>query len=402
MHVSAVTGMGIVSSIGTGVAQFAQSLFAGRSGIGDITDLTLPDQRIRIGAPIRDFEPNAHFDRRTLAQLDRFTQFAAVAAREAWSDAGLEVGGPVAHRVGVSVGTAVAGIDILDSGFRRFLLQGARPEPFTVPMTMGNAPTSRIATEFGARGPSFGMNSACASAAHAILMGHRLIASGAVDVFLAGGTDSCFCDGYLRAWDSLRVLSPEPCRPFSQGRSGTTMGEGAGILVLESLDHARRRGAPIRALLRGGGMSSDACGILKPDREGIAMAMRAALEDSGLQPSAIDYINAHGTGTVANDRAEASAIVDIFMNGSAGPKVSATKSSIGHAMGASGALEAIATILALEAQIVPPTLNFLEADPDCAIDVTPHVPAPHAMRHAMSNSFGFGGLNGVLIFEAGR
>lgn len=400
MHLVAVTGMGIVSSIGTGVGPFTDALFAGRSGIGDISDITRADQRIRIGAPIRDFDPAAHFDQRTLAQIDRFTQFGAVAAREAWADAGLAAHGVAPHRVGVSVGTSVPGIDILDFGFRRFLLEGVRPEPLTLPMAMGNAPTSRIAYEVGARGPSFGINSACASSSHAMLLGQRLIASGAVDVFIAGGADSCFCDGSLRAWDSLRILSPEPCRPFSLGRRGISMGEGAGMLVLESLDHARRRGARVRALLRGGSMTSDAGGILSLDSASMAASIRAALEDTNLQPGDIDYINAHGTGSVASDDAEATAIVDVFSGRTGRVRVSSTKAATGHAMGAAGALEAIATIAALERQTAPPTLHFLEADPNCAIDATPNAAVAHVMRYALSNSFGFGGLNAVLVFEA--
>ena len=399
MAISAVTGLGIVSSLGLSVESFAAAILAGTAGIGDITDITEPTQRVKIGAPVRGFDPTEHFSARERGHLDRFSQFAAVAGRQAWADAGLAGVDLPRHRIGVSIGTSVSGLDILDVGFRRILLKGLRPDPFTVPMTMGNAPTSRIAEEVGARGPSFGINSACASSAHAILLGHKMIQSGMVDVFVAGGTDSSFCDGFLRAWDSLRMLSAEPCRPFSTGRRGMSMGEGSGILVLESLEHARRRGATIRGLLRGGGMSSDGAGILMPDSSGMAAAIRAALDDAGVTPGEIDHVNAHGTGTVANDKAESAALIEVFGERARSIPVTSTKSMIGHCMGASGALEAIATLAALDAQIVPPTINVTQVAEDCPIDPTPNVARPHAMRLATSNSFGFGGLNGVLVFE---
>lgn len=399
MAISAVTGLGIVSSLGLSVEAFAAAILAGKPGIGPISDITEPTQRVKIGAPVRGFDPAEHFSTRERGHLDRFSQFAAVAARQAWADSGLAGAGVAPHRIGVAVGTSVAGLDILDVGFRRILQKGLRPDPFTVPMTMGNAPTSRIAEEIGARGPSFGINSACASSAHAILLGHKLIHSGLVDVFVAGGTDSCFCDGFLRAWDSLRMLSAEPCRPFATGRRGMSMGEGSGILVLESLEHARRRGATIRGLLRGGGMSSDAAGILIPDSTGMVAAIRAALDDAGVTPGEIDHVNAHGTATVANDKAESEALIEVFGDRGRTIPVTSTKSMIGHCMGASGSLEAVATLATLEAQIVPPTINVAEVAEDCPIDPTPNVARPHPMRLAMSNSFGFGGLNGVLVFE---
>ena len=399
MAICAVTGLGIISSLGQSVDSFTSALLAGTCAIGDIADVTESTQRVKIGAPVRGFDPAAHFDTRTRGHLDRFSQFGAVAARQAWANAGLADVQLPGHRIGVALGTSVSGLDILDAGFRRILLKGARPDPFTVPMTMGNAPTSRVAHEIGAKGPAFGINSACASATHAILFGHKLIASGMVDVFVAGGTDSCFSDGFLRAWDSLRMLSPEPCRPFSVDRRGLSMGEGAGVLVLESLEFARRRGAKVRAYLRGGGMSSDAGGILAPESSGMVAAIRLGLEDAGLAADEIDYINAHGTGTIANDKAEAAAINEVFGARKTPIKVSATKSMIGHCLGASGGLEAIATLIAIDAGIVPPTINVTAPAPDCPIDMTPNVAVPHPIRYAMSNSFGFGGLNGTLVFE---
>jgi len=398
MAESAITGLGIVSSLGQSVSDFSKSVLRGDCAIGDISDIVEPTQRVRIGAPVRGFKPTEHFDSHTLRHLDRFSQFAAVAARQAWAQAGLAATAIPAHRIGVAIGTGVAGIDILDDGFRRIHVRHSKPYPFTVPMTMGNAPASQIAHELGVRGPTFGVTSACASAAHAILLGHKLILSGEVDIFVVGGTDSCFSDGFLRAWDSLRALSPQPCRPFSIDRCGLSMGEGAGILVLESMQLARKRGAVLRGRLVGGGMSSDAGKILVPDASGMELAIRTALADAKLVADDIDYVNAHGTGTVANDKMEAAAINAVFGARQIPIKVSSTKSMIGHCMGASGAIEAIATLVALEKQIVPPTVNVIAPAPDCPIDITPNVPVAQPMACAISNSFAFGGINATLIF----
>jgi nodulation protein E len=395
---TAITGMGVISSLGHSIDAFHAALMLGHCAIGDISDLVFEGQRVRRGAPVRNFVPEDHFDSRTLTQIDRFTQFGTVAARQAWTQADLGAAKPTGDRIGVVVGTAVAGIDILDVGYRRMREVGGRPQPFTVPMTMGSAPSSRIAHEIDAHGPTMGITSACASSAQAILQGHRLIAMGLADVMVVGGADSCFADGFLTAWYGLKVLDPEPCRPFSADRRGLSMGEGSAIFVLESEDFARRRGAKIQGFLRGGGMSSDAGALLACDPIGMAAAMRLALTDAGLAPTDIDYVNAHGTGTLANDKAEASALLTVFAD-KPDLKTSATKSMIGHAMGACGALEAVATLIALQTQIVPPTINVTTLDPACPIDVTPGQAVPHAMQFALSNSFAFGGLNTALVFE---
>jgi nodulation protein E len=401
MAASAIVGLGIVSSLGLSVERFASAVLAGTCAISDLANRVQADQPIRLGAPVRDFDPAAHFDARTAGQLDRFTQFAVVAARQAWRQSAIGPGQIAPERLGVVIGTGVGGLDVLDATFRAVLLGNLRPAPLTVPMTMGNAPASRISFETGARGPSFGVTSACASAAQAILLGHTLIQSGQVDACVVGGTDSCFSDGFLRAWDSLKVLSPEPCRPFSAGRRGLSMGEGAGILVLESLASAQRRGASIVGYMLGGGMSSDAGGLLAPDPRGMARAMRLALEDAGTDADAIDYINAHGTGTVANDRCEAEAINAVFGARAEPVRVSSTKAMMGHCMGAAGALEAIATLAALDAQIVPPTVNMTSPAPDCPIDATPNRAVAAPLRLALSNSFAFGGANCALVLGSG-
>lgn len=397
MKSSAVIGLGAVSCFGQTVDGFADAIFAGRCGIGDITDMVPPTISVRIGAPVRDFDPQAHFDARTLLQVDRFTQYATVAAREATAEAGLAALGVQPGRIGVITGTANSGIDAIGMVYRRIWVDKGRPQPMSVPMIMGNAPASRIAHETGARGPAMGISSACASAAQAILMGHRMIQTGMADVMIVGGADSCFSEGYLAAWSVLKVLDIEPCRPFSGDRRGVSLGEGAAILVLASEEVAARSGARVRARLLGGGMTSDAGSMLGCDRAGMAEAMRLALGDAGLSPRDVTYVNAHGTATLANDREESAAIREVFGEGRPDFRISSTKSMIGHAMGASGALEAVATVLALERQEAPPTAGHRVVDPECGLDVTPGTAVPHEMRHAVSNSFAFGGLNASLV-----
>jgi nodulation protein E len=392
-----VTGRGVVSSAGLTVPEFTQTILSGQCLIGDISDVAA-DIRFTKGAAIRNFDPAAHFDERTLGSLDRFSQFAAVAARSALAEAGLPEAGTNPERIAVIVGTANGGGDILMEGYGRLYKEGRKPRPLTIPMSMASAPASRIAKELGARGPVFGVSSACASSNHAMITGMMLIRAGLIDVAVVGGTDSCFYESYLQVWDVLRAVSSETCRPFSTGRKGLIIGEGAGILVLERAGRAVARGANVVARLLGGGMSSDAGDLIAPDSSGMARAMRAAVADAGLEPDAVGYINAHGTGTVANDCAESRAINEVFDGNRERISVSSTKSIIGHAMGASGALEAIATVAALETGMIPPTVNFISADPDCDVDATPNEARKRAVNVAVSNSFAFGGLNVSLAF----
>jgi nodulation protein E len=392
-----VTGRGVVSSAGLTVPEFTQTILSGQCLIGDISDIAT-DIRFTKGAAIRNFDPAAHFDERTLGSLDRFSQFAAVAARGALAEAGLPEAGTNPERIAVIVGTANGGGDILMEGYGRLYKEGRKPRPLTIPMSMASAPASRIAKELGARGPVFGVSSACASSNHAMITGMMLIRAGLIDVAVVGGTDSCFYESYLQVWDVLRAVSSETCRPFSTGRKGLIIGEGAGILVLERAGRAAARGANVVARLLGGGMSSDAGDLIAPDSSGMARAMRAAVADAGLEPDAVGYINAHGTGTVANDCAESRAINEVFDGNRERISVSSTKSIIGHAMGASGALEAIATVAALETGMIPPTVNFISADPDCDVDATPNEARKRAVNVALSNSFAFGGLNVSLAF----
>ena len=393
-----ITGLGAVSCFGQTASDLIEASLAGRDGIIDIQDIA-PGRRFHMGAPVRGFDPEAHFDSRARATLDRFSQFGVVAAREAWNEAGLAKTRLDPHRIGVIVGTAAPGIDILADGMYRILRGSGRPLPTSIPMGMGNATASRIAKEIGAKGPVFVVTSACASAAHAVVLAQTLMRAGVIDIAVAGGAESCFCEPYLKTWDELRVLSPDACRPFSLGRRGLVMGEGAGMLILERAGRAAERGAKVRARILGGAMNCDAGELLSPDPEGMAGVMRLALTDGGVEAANVDYINAHGTGTVSNDVAESRAIHDVFGKRAEAIVVSSTKSQIGHALGASGALEAIATIAALEAGIVPPTLNVLEMDPACNLTPTPNKPFKRDLRVAISNSFAFGGLNGTLVFE---
>jgi nodulation protein E len=398
--VAAITGRGVVSSLGSDVATFEQAVLAGKSSIRKIGKYPPARLKFTNGAPITDFDATKHFDARTLAGLDRFAQFAAVAGRQAWAESGLTMKDVAPERVGVIIGTSNVGGDILEQGWRRMFEFHKLPMPLTIPMAMANAPASRIAREIGARGPVFAIGSACASAAHAILISAQLLESGVCDVMIAGGAESCFMGGFLQMWDVLRVVSPEVCRPFSAGRLGLTIGEGAGVIVLERSEFAKARGAKQIATLAGAAMNCDAGDLTSPDQHGMKRAMAEAIRNAGLSAADIGYVNAHGTGTVANDKLEASAIRETFGKLADRLPVSSSKSSFGHSMGASGALELIVTIAALRNGVAPPTLNFLKPDPECPIDAVPEGPRKAKINAALSNSFAFGGLNVCLAITA--
>jgi len=392
-----ITGRGVVSSAGHSIDAFNRAVLEGQCSIRAIPELTA-DLRFSMGAPVSGFDARQHFDERTLNGLDRFAQFAAVAARQAFAEAMLTPHTLPGERIAVIVGSANGGADAIDEGYVRLHLENRKPRPLTVPMTMGSAPASRIAREIGAHGPVFGVSSACASGAHAMMVGLSFIRSGLSDVAIVGGADSCFARGYMAAWDSLRVVSPDMARPFSLERRGLVIGEGSGILVLEAPGRAAARGVRVLGRLVGAGMSSDAGDLIVPQSDGMQRAMQLALGEAGADAGAVDYINAHGTGTLANDRLETQAIRQVFGAAADRLSVSSTKSIVGHAMGASGALEALATLAAIEAGIVPPTLNFLSPDPQCDLDVTPNAPTRRNIDFALSNSFAFGGLNVSLAF----
>ncbi|RLL70929.1 beta-ketoacyl-[acyl-carrier-protein] synthase family protein [Paenirhodobacter hankyongi] len=393
-----ITGAGTVNALARDLPGTLAAMAEGRSGIGP---LDLPDVErlsIRIGAQVTGWEPEALFDRTKLSLYDRFTQFALVAAGEAMAQAGLAAvpGDPV--RWGCVMGTAGGGNGTVNDAFRAVFAEGKnRVHPFTVPRLMNNAAASHLTMAWGLMGPAFSVATACASSNHAIGLAFQMIRAGMADGMLAGGSESMLNFGGLKAWEGLRVMSPEGCHPFSLGRTGMVQGEGAAVFVLEEYEAARARGAEILAEIRGFAMTSDAGDIVMPSVEGATRAMRGALADAGIAPAEVGYINAHGTGTAANDRTEAAAIRTVF--GDAPPPVSSTKAAHGHCIGATGAVELLACLLALRDGVLAPTLGFQAPDPDCPLDVVPNVARTAEVSVAMSNAFAFGGLNAVLVLS---
>ena len=386
--------MGVVCATASDVAGFTDALFAGRSGITKLAGEFLPLDRMTVttGAQIHgDF--SAHFDRRQLIQLDRVCQIALIAGREAWAQADPR---PEPTRAGAILAASV-GLETFDDGSRA--IYGAIPRrvsPMTVPRIMPNAPASQCAMAFGLKGPTFSIGSACASANHSIGIAANMIRSGAADVMMAGGADASMTLGFLKAWDALRVLSPDICRPFSRDRPGLVLGEGGAILVLEDWDRACDRGATILAEILGFGMTADAGDLLAPDRDGARRSMQGALDDAGLGADRVDYVNAHGTGTRLNDLTESAAIGDLLGDRLARVPVTSTKSMTGHCLNAAGAIEAVATIIALREGRIPPTIGFVAPDPECPVDCVPNQARYMAVEVALSNSFAFGGLNATL------
>ena len=390
-----VTGMGAICSTGHDVPSFFAALRRGAVGIGPISNIPTERLSARVAAEIHGLDPTEHFAAKRLSMLDRTSQLALIAARQAMAQAGLAPGS--AERGAVILGAAI-GQQTFDTSYEELYGQRLpRVHPFTVPRIMPNAPASHVSIEFGIRGPCYAVASACASSNHAIGQAAHMIRSGMVDVAVTGGADASIVVGFLKGWEALRVLSPDGCRPFSRDRNGLVIGEGAGILVLEEAEHARARGATPVMEIAGFGMSADGVDITAPDADGAARAMRAALADSGCDPEQVGYINAHGTGTKLNDRTEVSALHRVFGAVLDRIAVSSTKSMIGHCMTAAGALELIATAMALRDGVLPPTAGFTTADPECDIDCVPHEARTADTRVAMSNSFAFGGLNAVLV-----
>ena len=392
----AITGAGAICAAGLDVASMWDALCAGRSGIAH-------DERAgRPLARVRDYDAAAFFEPRALAMLDRASQFALVAAREAMAGAGLKRPADAdidPTRCGAVLGAGL-GHETLDDGYQALYgRQAARLHPFLVPRAMPSAPASQLSLAYGLQGPTFAVASACASSAHAIGLAFQFIRGGLLDMALAGGSDAPLVPGMLKAWEGLRVLSDDTCRPFSRDRSGLVMGEGAALLVLEDWQLAQRRGASVLAEVVGFGMSADAHDITAPSADGAARAMHAALHDAGAAAHEVDYVNAHGTGTRLNDRCEAQALGMVF-----GPRlptlpVSSCKGQIGHTLNAGGALEALATVLSLRDAMLPPSANFTAPDPEIALDCVPNVARAQAVELAMCNSFAFGGLNAVLLLR---
>jgi nodulation protein E len=403
-----ITGIGVLSALGPNRHGFWQALAEGRSGIGPILNEVGPTPemgmnvvRFKNAAAINGFDPDAHFPRKNVAFMDRFAQFAVVAAREALEMAGIEWTAELKEETAIITGTCIGGRFVDEIGYWELFHHGrTRVHPLTIPLGMSNAGASQISIEFGIHGPAYTISTACSSATHAIGQAFWMVRSGAVPLAIAGGSEAPLFLGGLKAWEAMRVVSPDTCRPFSADRSGMILGEGAAMLTLEPLERALARGAQPLAEIVGFGMSSDASHITQPSAEGAARAIRSTLRDGALAAEEVGYINAHGTGTVANDCMEVTAIRSVFADHADRLAISSTKSMHGHALGAAGALEAVATVLAIKNGVLPPTANFTTPDPACDLDVIPNQARPRQVGAALSQSFAFGGLNAVLGFRA--
>jgi nodulation protein E len=396
----AVTGTGVISALGHTSGEFWQALRAGRSGIGPLQAVDPALLRFQNGAEVRNYTPTRFFDEKEIGLLDRFAQFGVVAAREALAAAGIRFTSRLREVTAIVTGSCVGGQCTEDEGFVNLYRNNiSRVNPLTIPRTMENAAASRISLETGVVGPTYTISTACSSSNHAIGQAFWMVRSGAAELAITGGSEAVFGLGLLKAWEAMRVVSPDTCRPFSKDRHGLILGEAGAMLVLEPLQAARARGANILAEIVGFGMSSDAHHITQPSPDGAARAMRAALADAGVQPLDIGYINAHGTATLANDATETVAIRQVFGAHASRLAVSSSKSMHGHTLGAAGAIEAVATVLALRYGVLPPTANFTEPDPACDLDVIPNAARECAVEFALSNSFAFGGLNAVLAFR---
>jgi nodulation protein E len=397
----AVTGLGAICASGLDVASCWSAIRQGIPSIGQITSVDTSKLRFQNGAEVRGYDPGAYFVGSRQDHLDRFAQFAVIAAREALGDSGLKITEQTADQTAVVLGTGTGGQLTQDSGFEDLYLRARnRVHPLIIPRTMSNAGTSQVSMELGATGPCFTISTACSSANHAIGLAFQMMRRGDVDLAITGGSEAPFGLGLLKAWEAMRVIAPDTCRPFCKDRHGMILGEGGAVLVLESFDAAQARGANIYAEIIGFGMTSDAHHLTQPTVSGPSRAIRQALRDAKLAPERIGYINAHGTATPGNDPTETRAIRQVFGAHADKLAVSSTKSMHGHALGAAGAIEAIATILALRDGILPPTANFTEPDPECDLDYIPNVPRALRVEYALSNSFAFGGLNAVLAFRA--
>jgi len=403
-----VTGMGVVSPLALTAEETWGRILRGESGAGPITHFDTEGWPVRIACEVKGFDPLQYMDKKDARRTDRFIQLALAAAREAMASSGLRITAENAERVGVSVGSGIGGIATIEEQHKILLERGhSRISPFFIPGIIINMVSGQISIEYGAKGPNLSTVTACSTSSHALGEAMRYVQSGEADVMIAGGSEAAVTALSVAGFASMRALStrnddpPKASRPFDARRDGFVMGEGGAILILEELEHARRRGAAILCELTGYGLSGDAYHISAPseDGDGPARVMANALKDAGLAPSQIDYINAHGTSTPLGDRVEVLAIRRVFGEHAERLAVSSTKSMTGHLLGAAGALESALTILAIRDQVAPPTINQEERDPECALDTVPNAARPMTIRHALSNSFGFGGTNACLVFS---
>ena len=396
-----VTGKGVVTPLGTGVDQFWTALKNGECGIRQAQSFSTEDLYITIAGEVPDFDPKERLKSKALMLADKFSQYAGCAAQEAVAMSRLET--PIkdadAYRSACIIGSGVGGLTTLEFSYKMLFKENKRAtHPLTLLKAIGSSASAHVSIDHGIKGPTFGVVSACSTATHAIGLTYQMIRGGLVDVGLAGAAEASLNWGATRAWQAMRVLSPDGLWPFSKRRNGTVLAEGAGILMLEEYERAKTRGAPIFAELMGFGMTADAADMVNPSIDGASMAMQMALDDAKLAPSDIDYINAHGTATMVNDINETNAIKRVFGPAASKLSISSTKSMHGHCLGAGGGIEAVAALKAMEEGFVPATLGLDEPDPECDLDYTPNVGKKRAVTYAMSNSFAFGGLNAVLVF----
>ncbi|SFM21281.1 beta-ketoacyl-[acyl-carrier-protein] synthase family protein [Shimia aestuarii] len=395
-----ITGAGTINALGQNVTETLAAMREGRCGIGELEMRDVDRLAVKIGAQVKGFEGEHIFNRQQMALFDRFTQFTLVAAREAMAQSGLSFSGELSAKSGVVLGNSGGGMQTLDENYRTVYEDGKnRVHPFVVPKLMNNAAASHVSMEFNLKGPSFTVASACASSNHAMAQAFQMVRSGTAPVMITGGAESMLCFGGVKAWEGLRVMSKDACRPFSANRNGMVQGEGAGVFVFEEMEHARKRGAEILAEVIGFAMSSDAADIVMPSKQGAARAISGALQDAGVNRDEVGYINAHGTGTAANDKTECSAVADVFGPHADRLMISSTKSMHGHLIGGTGAVELLACIMAVRDGVIAPTIGYEEPDPECALDVVPNEARDADVDVALSNAFAFGGLNAVLALR---
>ena len=395
-----ITGMGTVNALAQDVPGTFAAFKDGRCGIADVDIRDKHRLSIKIAAQVQNWAPEHHFDRQKMPLYDRFTQFALVSARQAVAQSGLSFDGDLGLDTGVVLGTAGGGVGTSDDSYRAVYADGKnRVHPFVVPKLMHNAAASHLSIEFGLMGPGLTVATACASSNHAMGLALQAIRAGGAKVMLTGGSEAMLCFGGIKAWEGLRVMSHEGCRPFSLTRSGLVQGEGAAVFVFEEYDHANARGAEILAEVIGFAMTSDASDIVMPSNHGAARAMAKALADAQINPEDVGYINAHGTGTAANDKAECAAVTGVFGQYSRSVMISSTKSMHGHVIGGTGAVELLACIMALRDGVIAPTIGYEKFDPDCALDVVPNVARDARVQVCLTNAFAFGGFNAVLVLR---
>ncbi len=396
-----ITGAGTINALGHNVPATLAAMREGRCGIGELDIRDVDRLSIRIGGQVKGYEPEAQFNRQQIVLYDRFTQFTLLAAKEAVAQSGLTFSGELALTSGVVLGTAGGGVNTWDENYRAVYEEGKnRVHPFVVPKLMNNAAASHVSMEYGLNGPTFTVATACASSNHAMGQAFWMVRSGLAPVMITGGSESMLCFGGVKAWEGLRVMSKDACRPFSANRNGMVQGEGAGVFVFEDYDHARARGADILAEVAGFCMTSDASDIVMPSAQGAERAMTGALRDARLNREDIGYINAHGTGTAANDKTECAAVAHAFGPHADRLMISSTKSMHGHLIGGTGAVELLACMMALREGVIAPTIGYEEPDPECALDVVPNVAREARVTACLSNAFAFGGLNAVIALKA--